>query len=261
MNDRLKSERRRFFSQDDIARYRTDGFVFVRGMYSAASIRAIADSIRALAAAEPRRGEQMVYYEDSLLNPGKRVLSRIERFVGYHEGLTRLVLGEDMTGRAGELLGEEAVLFKEKINFKEPGGSGFTPHQDVQAGWKTYAHTFVSVLITIDESTEENGCIEIASGHHTKGLIGKEWAPLEGPELRNVDFVKYPTSPGDVVFFDGYTPHQSKANVSDTPRCNIYLTLNPASQGDHRETYFADKRKNYPPDNEREAGKEYVFRV
>jgi hypothetical protein len=31
--------------------------------------------------------------------------------------------------------------------------------------------------------------------------------------------------------------------------------------GDHREKYFSDKRKNYPPDYEREPGKEYVFRV
>ena len=34
----------------------------------------------------------------------------------------------------GELFGEPAVLFKEKINFKMPGGAGFKAHQDQQAG-------------------------------------------------------------------------------------------------------------------------------
>jgi hypothetical protein len=44
-------------------------------------------------------------------------------------------------------------------------------------------------------------------------------------------------------------------------RRNLYLTYNRASEGDHREKYFADKRKSYPPDLEREPGKEYSFKV
>jgi len=37
------------------------------------------------------------------------------------------------------------VLFKEKVNFKMPGGDGFKPHQDSQAGWDRYADYFVNV--------------------------------------------------------------------------------------------------------------------
>ena len=45
------------------------------------------------------------------------------------------------------------------------------------------------------------------------------------------------------------------------PRRVLYVTYNRASEGDHRAAYFADKRKSYPPDIEREPGRTYVFRV
>jgi len=41
----------------------------------------------------------------------------------------------------------------------------------------------------------------------------------------------------------------------------LYITYNRTSEGDHRVQYYADKRKNYPPDIEREPGKDYAFKV
>jgi len=41
----------------------------------------------------------------------------------------------------------------------------------------------------------------------------------------------------------------------------LYVTYNRLSEGDHRRQYYIDKRKSFPPDCEREPGKEYVFRV
>lgn len=41
----------------------------------------------------------------------------------------------------------------------------------------------------------------------------------------------------------------------------FYATYNRLSEGDVRARYYADKRRSYPPDIEREAGEEYVFRV
>jgi hypothetical protein len=70
-----------------------------------------------------------------------------------------------------------------------------------------------------------------------------------------------PTQPGDAVLFDSYVPHQSAPNGTDTPRRVLYVTYNRASDGDHRLRYFAEKRRSYPPDCEREPGREYVYRV
>jgi ectoine hydroxylase-related dioxygenase (phytanoyl-CoA dioxygenase family) len=162
---------------------------------------------------------------------------------------------------AARLLGEPAVLFKEKINFKLPGGAGFEPHQDQQAGWSAYAPLFITALVTIDRSTLENGCLEMAAGPRLSGLIGPEWAPLTDEEMSGLSLAPVPTESGDVLFFDSYAPHASKRNETTDARRILYLTYNRLSDGDHRARYFADKRASFPPEIEREPGREYHFRV
>jgi hypothetical protein len=241
--------------------FKRNGFLIVPSLFTPEDIRRHAASIDALAARPPEVGKQMAYFENSLLVPGTRVLSRIERFVEYAPGLATLVRDSRIVDLTSALLGEPAVLFKDKINFKMPGGGGFTPHQDIQPGWDTYASYFISVLIAIDANTLENGCLELAAGQHGRGLIGRKWEPLEGAELDGVVFKPYPMEPGDAAFFDCFTPHQSQPNLTDRQRRNIYLTFNRQSEGDFREQYFADKRKSYPPDFERDPNQAYVFRV
>ena len=140
-------------SSDQRAAFERDGFVIVRGAFSAGEAAAHARAIDALAARPLEAGRQMVYFEDSLVAPGARVLSRIEKFVECDGDLARLVFDDRIVGPASALLGEPAVLFKDKINFKMPGGGGFTPHQDIQPGWDRYAPYFLSVLIAVDPNT------------------------------------------------------------------------------------------------------------
>src|SRR4051812_33583798 len=109
-----------YFSAQDLARFEADGFVVVRGMYSADEIGELSGRIAAFAARPPSAGKEMVYFEQSLAEKGKKILSRIEKFVDYDEGLKRFVTDPRMTGRAAELLGDAAILFKEKVNFKMP---------------------------------------------------------------------------------------------------------------------------------------------
>jgi len=248
-------------SVDERAAFERDGFLILRSVFGEAEIAAHGRAVDALANRPPEVGRQMVYFEDSVAAPGTRVLSRIEKFADYEPALAALVFDRRIVAPSAELLGDRAMLFKEKINFKLPGGGGFTPHQDIQPGWDSYASYFLSVLVAIDENTIENGCLELAAGHHRRGLIGRRWEPLEGAELDGLTFVPYPMAPGDVAFFDCFTPHQSKPNLTDRPRRNLYLTFNRASEGDFRERYFADKRKNFPPDFERDPNATYVFRV
>lgn len=241
--------------------FERDGFFVLRGVFSRQEVAAQRDAVDALASRAPEVGRQMVYYENSLVRPGTRVLSRIERFVEYEPALAGIVFDPRILTIAAALLGDRPILFKEKINFKMPGGGGFTPHQDIQPGWDRYASYFVSVLVAIDPNTIENGCLELAAGHHRRGLIGRPWEPLEGDELRGIEFVPYPMDPGDVAFFDCFTPHQSKPNLTSEPRRNLYLTFNRASEGDWRERYFDDKRRSFPPDFERDPNATYIFRV
>ena len=61
---------------------------------------------------------------------------------------------------ATTLLGEEAILFKEKINYKQPGGAGFVAHQDA-AAYKFIKH-HIACLLAVGDMTRENGCLEFA---------------------------------------------------------------------------------------------------
>jgi 2-aminoethylphosphonate dioxygenase len=245
-------------TEQQIQDFRREGFVIVRGLYTGDELREITAWTDDVANYPEVPGKYMMYFEKSGLDPNKKILSRMEDIEPYHAGFSRLFSDDNMQGIASCLFGEEAVLFKDKINFKLPGGDGFKAHQDIQAGWDRYASLHITALVSVDPSTTENGCLELAPGHHSQGLLGEQWKPLEEDAL---DYVAVPTDPGDAVFFDSYAPHRSGPNTTQSARRVLYVTYNRLSEGDHRRQYYADKRKSYPPDCEREPGKEYVFRV
>lgn len=238
--------------------YKRDGFVIARHMFSDADMRQIESWTSELASRQEEPGKHWVYHEKSKLNPEAELINRIEYISPFHEGFAELA--NVLKKPVAQLLGEEAVLFKEKINFKMPGGDGFKPHQDSQAGWEDYAKYFISVMVCIDEATIENGCLQLVAGHQNRGLY-REWEPLTDADMADMEFVHYPTKPGDVVFFDCYVPHASEPNLTNKIRRMYFATYNRLSEGYHLDRYYADKHKNFPPDIERVPGKEYVFRV
>ena len=78
-------------------------------------------------------GRWMRYYERRRGDAAGKMLARIENFVPYHERLAALFTGPRVLGLLADCVGEPVVLFKDKINFKLPGGAGFAPHQDAPA--------------------------------------------------------------------------------------------------------------------------------
>jgi hypothetical protein len=245
-------------TREECARMARDGYLVVPEFFGAEETRDILRWTCELEAAPEVSGQHWVYHEDSLTEPRRQLIQRIENFCPFHAGFDAMIRHGALTRWAGALMGGPVVLFKEKINFKMAGGPGFKAHQDQQAGWTRYAPLFLTALVTIDAATLENGCLEIAAGRHREGLIGEEWNPLDdsGLVLRPV-----PTAPGDAIFFDSFVPHASKPNFTDAPRRLLYLTYNRAGEGDHRAAYYADKHASFPPDVDRDGSKSYVFRV
>ena len=244
-----------------LAHYHEAGWLLAQGFADPREVAALSRWTDELMALPETPGTHMVYYEQSLIEPERRVIQRIENFCPYHRGFDAFVREGALRRAVDQLLGEPACLFKEKINFKMPGGAGFEPHQDQQAGWSRYAPLFVTALVTIDAATEENGCLEMGDGPRLTGLVGEEWRPLTAAEMTGFALRPVPTAPGDVLFFDSFAAHGSKPNRTSEPRRILYLSYNAAASGDHRTRYFAEKRANFPPDVERAPGKDYKFRV
>lgn len=249
------------FSPAQIAAFGRDGFLVVPRFFDAARARDLLRWTEELKRAPEEPGRHMVYGETSLRDAQTRIIQRIEYFCDFHAGFDRVLRAGPLLDSVAELFGEEAVLFKEKINLKLSGGGGFEPHQDQQAGWSRFASIFITALVAIDNSTEENGCLALAAGQHRRGLLGPEWQPLQPQNLAGVEFRPVAAAAGDVIFFDSFVPHGSPPNVSDRPRRVLYVTYSRASEGDHRARYFAEKRRDFPPDIERDPGKSYVYRV
>lgn len=242
----------------DVERYRREGYLAVPFLDSS-QLENLRGWVDELTQWPEVGGQHMVYWETTSSN--ERRVSRIENFVPYHPGLAELVNGPQTLALVGQLLGEPAVLFKDKINFKPPYGAGFDWHQDIQAGWDDYGSLQLSLMLPLDPCTPENGCLEVAPGWHTRGWLGPRWQPLSEEALAGAPRLPLLTEPGTAVFFDSFLPHGSGPNRTAGARRVLYATYAKASEGDQRERYFRDKRASYPPDSEREPGREYVYKV
>ncbi|MPY69158.1 MAG: phytanoyl-CoA dioxygenase family protein [Alphaproteobacteria bacterium] len=244
-------------TDQQVADFDRDGYVAVPGAFRGADADAAMRWTTEVQQMPEEVGKHWVFHEQSRID-GAPLINRIEYIAPFHAGFRELT--EALKAPCAQLFGEEVVLFKEKINFKMPGGGGFEPHQDSQAGWDVYASNFITVALCIDAASEENGCLELAPGQHRRGLL-RGMEPLTPEDTAGMTFRKHPTQPGDMVLFDAYTPHRSEPNNSARIRRMYFATYNRASEGDHFAPYHADKRRNFPPDIEREPGKEYVYKV
>jgi hypothetical protein len=200
----------------------------------------------------PDTDDRWLHYRE-MTDSGPR-LCRTENFVPYHEGLRTFLTSGPMVDIAGALLGEPAVLYKEKINYKLPGGAGYSPHQDAPA--YPFVATHVSCMVAVDDATIGNGCLEVVSAGHSEVLpvdgdgciaadvaAGLAWEPVE-------------VRAGETLWFHSRTPHRSGPNLSDRPRRALYPTYNAAAEGDLRADYYERKLAalaSRAPDGERVA--------
>ena len=159
-------------TDDQLATFERDGYLVVRSGFSAAEMALIARWTDELAAMPEVSGRHWVFHEKSLKGDGRDLINRIENIAPFHDGFAEFA--EALRVPVGQLLGEEATLFKEKVNFKMPGGGGFKPHQDSQAGWDAYAASAAAcgdadavagaASASSDAASGDAACADAASG-------------------------------------------------------------------------------------------------
>ncbi len=177
-------------------------------------------------------------------------------------------ISERVISYVGKLMKEPYVLFKDKLNFKWPGGGAFLPHQDFPAYDFLGPREHITAMICIDAATIENGCLQVAEDWKKSFAAdptidsavleaGRAVLPylVGGPSHGSIDpayskqitWLPLLTSPRDLVLISSYVPHYSEVNQTSLPRRALFFTLNRFSEGNHRTAYYEAKR-NRPDD-------------
>ena len=219
-----------------VLRFRERGWVVVDalGPSEVASLSTWVDEVAALPDGD---GGVLQHFEGTDAGPMR---CRSEHFVQAHVGLRTLLCTGPFVELAGALLGEPAVLYKEKINYKLPGGAGYSPHQDAPAYPMIDVH--VSAMVAVDDADESNGGLELVSACFDAVLPLDERGCIEQAVVEQLEWEPVPLRAGQTLWFHSRTPHRSGPNDSDQPRRAIYPTYNAAHEGDLRAAYYDTKR-------------------
>jgi hypothetical protein len=185
----------------------------------------------------PDGGEWLHYREQTDHGPA---LCRSENLVPFHPGLRGLLTEGLLVETASDLLGEPAVLYKEKINYKQPGGAGYSPHQDAPA--YRFVEVHVSCMVAVDDATLGNGCLEVVSGRHHELLPMDDTGCIRADVVASMEWMPVEVRAGQTLWFHSRTPHRSGPNLSSVPRRALYPTYNARSEGDLRDHYYRQKR-------------------
>ena len=211
--------------------YRDQGYLIIPGLLNAqdvADIRAIHTEATEKARAALKPGEPVngTLWEKEPDADGQRVLRKVDDpFVNF-EAFQRILTTRKVLGVVHDLLGPELYYHSSKMMCKPPRVGRRKPwHQDY-AYWDNMDPNQLTLWIAIDESTKENGCMQLIPESHKRGLIKHErledWQIREdGIADERVLFAEM--QPGDGLFFDVLTLHASDPNNSDKRRLSAII--------------------------------------
>jgi hypothetical protein len=233
-----------------IKHFDDEGFLILRqsehNLISRSTLHQWTDQVRNL----PRENERWMPY-DEITADGERQIMRTENFVDFHEGFSSLLHGEALTGLLAQLTKDDVRLFKDKINYKLAGGSGFGAHLDAPAYDHIGEIEHTTANLAVDAANIANGCIEVVPGSHKTdvelvggtGQISPSWEA-------QATWIPVELEEGDLLIFGSHLAHRSKMNTTSTPRASVYATYYNISDGqDLRKRYYEDRRLNFPPDH------------
>jgi len=145
---------------------------------------------------------------------------------------------ESIVGSMEKLLGGEVYHYHSKMIMKDPlVGGAWTWHQDYGYWYHNgcLRPDLLSVMIALDKTTRENGCLQIATGSHRLGRI--DHTPLS-PTQNEVDPKRMPhilekcpieyceLEAGDALIFHCNAIHRSDANRSANRRWTLLICYN-----------------------------------
>jgi ectoine hydroxylase-related dioxygenase (phytanoyl-CoA dioxygenase family) len=233
-------------SAAQLQQYARDGYVVVRGVFSAPEM--------AMLSIESERLLEMKHLQDV-----NNIRCRWQQHVDTDECLfdafdpvadlspfcDELARDPRLVDIISAIYGEPAHLLKDKLIFKRPGAKGYDLHQDF-ISWPSFPKSFITAAVAIDPSDKHNGCTEVFAGCHKAGCLSPrdgDYHTLPAEQMDESRRVYLELEPGDVAIFGCFTPHCSGPNRTDCWRRVLYLSYNAESDGgDSRDAHYAEFR-------------------
>ncbi len=164
---------------------------------------------------------------------GTWAVRRIFNPTAHHQAFLDLVSNPKILDVVEDLIGPDIQLHHTKLNLKPPSNreARFEWHQD----FPFFPHTnfdLLAVMIYLDDSTEENGCLTIIPGSHKWGprnhLFAKDGAFSSQLEDKSVledqsRWLKMPVPAGGMELHHCNMLHSSTANRGTRPRSAIVI--------------------------------------
>lgn len=239
---------------DELATFRTKGFVVVRGVIDLDEVATvIEEGDRVLASLdamnerfglEKSRNLRLGYdYPTNTGTPMPTTSRKIESITRVSPMFMALSTDPRICDRLSSIYdGYPPRLFNDMLSFKPPRSPALQPHQDLN-WWRGFANSIVSVSVALNPTTKENGCTEMWTGYQ-RGLLHDE-SPADTITSYSIDLARLANEehtfvelqPGDAVFFHSLTPHTAGPNESPDYRRAVFLVYNDAREGEHYSSY------------------------
>lgn len=211
--------------------YWRDGYVIVRGLFSAADIAELSDAVQQVHAEGVALGASFRYGNVHYRMEGDEL--RMAQWPSYHNPVLDRVRTDPRIGALLEpLIGRDLKQIINQLHWKKPGGRGdFAFHQDArfrrpESAYRNLDTAYVQTGIAIDPHSAQSGAMRILPGSHRRGRVEIEVAgavmdqPPEDAALAAAGFdpaelVDLAMEPGDFALWSPFLVHGSGTNHSD----------------------------------------------
>lgn len=203
---------------DPIAFYKENGFLLVRGLFSAEEVERLRDYFMAMV---ERGGDG---WAEGGVNPDDPdPLRRYPRLLQPHRGdqvAFDFMVDERIRERLTGFYNREPLAVQTMVYFKPPGARGQALHQD-QRYLLAEPGTCMAAWLALDDIDEENGCMEIVPGSHDLPMLCPNRTDFTQsftgdivPIPEGLEPIKAIMNAGDMLFFNGSLIHGSGPNNS-----------------------------------------------
>ncbi|MFP6896069.1 MAG: phytanoyl-CoA dioxygenase family protein [Roseibacillus sp.] len=228
------------FNSDQIADFYRDSYLFVRGLFTEEEIGLLG---------ETAHNDHAMDQASSTMDDGQGHDVRLSLWNHPGDGIYGMVARcNRVVDRVEDLLEDEVYHYHSKMILKDAKvGGAWAWHQDY-GYWYQNGLLFpdlVSVMIAVDDATQENGCLQVLKGSHKMGRINhtltgdQAGADMEhvNEALKRLEVVQCEMKAGDALYFHSNTLHCSAANTSDNARWALICCYNARSNDPYKESH------------------------